>query len=234
MQCSTYSAISPRNLAGQAFVINHTQHFLSVVFAMHNSETAFLFFWAAGVFVDKQLPRNWYETKNFIRSFHLVMLNSNVKELKGLLDDSRRTALFLARKHFASQPTTAPMRRDVVSTDWCEVLLHCILFLRLFAAMSGPHFCNVCKNHWVLTRVSHIHRQNCPWRECVYPPCTRIRRQNEFGRSINRAITSTSTASTEAGPSGLLTVSAAALLSTANAATADGSATFDAAARAGK
>ena len=129
------------------------------------------------------------------------------------------------------------MRRDVVSTDCCEVwgcliLLHCILFLRLFAAMSGPHFCNFCKNHGVLTRVSHFHRQNCPWRECICPPCSGIRRRNEFRRSINRATTSTTTSSPEAGLSGLGTVSAAAVLSTANAATVDGSATSAAAARA--
>ena len=40
---------------------------------MHDSETAFCFFWAAGVFVDKQLPGIGMKLVNFIRSFHLVM-----------------------------------------------------------------------------------------------------------------------------------------------------------------
>ena len=51
--------------------------------------------------------------------------------------------------------------------------------------MSGPHFCNFWKNHGMLARVSHIHRPNCPWRECICPTCSRIRRRNEYRRSIN-------------------------------------------------
>ena len=48
---------------------------------MYNSETAFCFLGAAGVFVDKQLPGIGMKLLNFIGSFHLVMLNSNEKEL---------------------------------------------------------------------------------------------------------------------------------------------------------
>ena len=49
-----------------------------------------------------------------------------------------------------------------------------------------PHFCNYCKNHGVVTGISHGHAKNCPWRECVCALCMRTRNRNLYRRSLNK------------------------------------------------
>ena len=52
--------------------------------------------------------------------------------------------------------------------------------------MSRPHFCNCCKNHGTMTRISHGHAKNCPWREYVCTLCMRARSRNLYWRSLKK------------------------------------------------
>lgn len=102
-----------------------------------------------------------------------------------------------------------------------------------FLIMSNPHFCNFCKNHGVATRVSHLHRQNCPWKDCACILCSRIRQRNFYRRNLSKS-SATSTATTLAASSASIsTVTAASVIAAANSTKSTG-VTSAAAARAGK
>ena len=86
-----------------------------------------------------------------------------------------------------------------------------------------------------MTRISHGHAKNCPWRECVCALCMRTRNRNLYRRSLNKRSDET------AGPSSDTTVescqslpstSVATLLSAVNS--IPPAPTLCAAARAGK
>ena len=113
----------------------------------------------------------------------------------------------------------------------------CCFLSAFFNIMSRPHFCNYCKNHGVVTRISHGHAKNCPWRECVCALCMRTRNRNLYRRSLNKR------SHEPAGPSSDMTVessqslastSVANVLSAVNAIPPARTPTSCAAARAGK
>ena len=97
--------------------------------------------------------------------------------------------------------------------------------------MSAPHFCNFCKNHGVPTRFTYAHKFSCPWSECAFELCNRLRQRNHYRRTLatsrrNAATSATCTATTATGE-------ASAFPMVANGTKTTG-ATSSAAARAGK